>query len=527
VTPGKSYSPADILAIARRRRWYILAPFVAVSLGTAIVASYLPNRYRSETLILVVPQRVPETYVRSTVTARIEDRLQSISQQILSRSRLERIINDLGLYAEERKLMTMEDVVGRMRGDIQPIEVRGDSFRIAFVGDEPRTVTEVTQRLASLFIEENLRDREVLAEGSYEFLDSQLEDARRRLKEQEQQLEQYRRKFSGQLPSQVESNIQVIQNTQLQIQALNEAVARDRDHRLVIVRQVADLEAAASAAAAAPAPAVTAEAAVSAPLTGSAAQQLEQARLAQRQMQLRFTPEHPDLIRIARVITTLEEKAKEEARLAAEARGQTPDASLDPAEAARRNRLAESRAEVANIDQRLAQREAEIQQLRGVIREYQARVEAVPTRESELIELTRDYETLQNSYASLLAKKEDSKIAANLERRQVGEQFKVLDPARVPERPFSPNRQQLNLLGAIVGLGLGIGLAALLEVTDTSLKTDDDVVNALSLPVLALVPLIVSPRERKAVRRRTAMVIASSVTVVLAAVALLVWKLSF
>jgi len=151
----------------------------------------------------------------------------------------------------------------------------------------------------------------------------------------------------------------------------------------------------------------------------------------------------------------------------------------------------------------------------------------VPTRESELIELMRDYETLQNSYASLLAKKEDSKIAANLERRQVGEQFKVLDPARVPERPFSPNRQQLNLLGAIIGLGVGLGLAALLEVTDTSLKTDDDVVNALSLPVLALVPLIVSPRERKAVRRRTAMVIVSSVTVVLAAVALLVWKLSF
>ncbi len=131
----------------------------------------MPNRYRSETLILVVPQRVPESYVKSTVTARIEDRLQSISQQILSRTRLERIIQDFNLYATERRAGVMEDIVEQMRRDIDVQIVKGDAFRVSYTGDDPRTVMQVTERLASLFIEENLRDRAVLAEDSYQFLD--------------------------------------------------------------------------------------------------------------------------------------------------------------------------------------------------------------------------------------------------------------------------------------------------------------------------------------------------------------------
>ena len=162
-------------------------------LGTVVVAHYLPNRYRSETVILVVPQQVPESYVRSTVTSRIEDRLQSISQQILSRTRLERIIQDFNLYERERQMGIMEDVVERMRTrDIRVDTLKGDAFRIAFIGDNPMTVMRVTDRLASHFIDENLRDREILAQGTSQFLTVQLEDARRRLIEQEKKLEAYR-----------------------------------------------------------------------------------------------------------------------------------------------------------------------------------------------------------------------------------------------------------------------------------------------------------------------------------------------
>jgi len=495
VITKRQYGFSDLVAVARRRWWMVLLPCGLAGLGTAIATTYLPDRYRADTLILVVPQRVPETYVRSTVTARIEDRLQSISQQILSRTRLERIIDDLNLYPQERHTAIMEDVVEKMRRNIDVEIVKGDAFRVSFIGDEPRTVMKVTERLASLFIEENLRDREVLAEGSYEFLDSQLEESRRKLVEHEKKLEEYRRRYAGQLPNQVDANLQVIQNTQLQIQALNESMARDRDRRLIVERAIADGETA--DASGTPAPAANADA----PTPGSAAQQLQQAQEQLRQAELRLTPQHPDILRMRRAIALLTDKAAAEA--AARASGE-PVANENPAVAARRNRIAELKQEMAALDAQLAKKDGEEKRLRDVIATYQARVEAMPARESDLIELTRDYDTLQKLYASLLSKKEDSKIAANLERRQIGEQFKVLDPARVPERPFSPDRPRLNLLGAFAGLALGLGLALLLEVSDTTLKTDDDVMAALSLPVLSLVPRIVTSREQRRVRRQYA-----------------------
>src|SRR5262245_53506822 len=212
--PGKKYTPEDILQMAWRHKWLIAIPAIVIGFGAAGVSRYLPNQYRSETLILVVPQRVPESYVRSTVTTRIEDRLQSIAQQILSRTRLERIIQDFNLYAKERRTGIMEDVVEGMRKDIVVQVVKGDAFRVTYSGADPRTVMRVTERLASLFIEENLRDREVLAEGTNQFLEAQLDDARRRLIEQEKKLEAYRKRFSGELPSQLDSNLQAIQNQQ-------------------------------------------------------------------------------------------------------------------------------------------------------------------------------------------------------------------------------------------------------------------------------------------------------------------------
>ena len=493
--PKKQYGLSDVIAVVKRRCWLILLPCGLAGLGTAIATTYLPDRYRADTLILVVPQRVPESYVRSTVTARIEDRLQSISQQILSRTRLERIIDDLNLYSNERHTAIMEDLVEKMRHNIDVEIVKGDAFRVSFIGDEPRTVMKVTERLASLFIEENLRDREVLAEGSYEFLDSQLEESRRKLVEHEKKLEEYRRRYAGQLPNQVDSNLQVIQNTQLQIQALNESAARDRDRRLTVERAIADAEAA--EANGTPLPAI----ADAPPAPGSAAQQLQQAEEELRRAELRLTPEHPDILRMHRAIALLKQKATDEA-VARAAGESTPGES--PAVVTRRNRKKELQEEKTALDAQLAKKDDQEKQLRDVIATYQARVEAMPARESDLIELTRDYDTLQKLYANLLSKKEDSKIAANLERRQIGEQFKVLDPARVPERPFSPDRPRMNLLGALAGLALGIGLTLVLDVTDTTLKTDDDVMAALSLPVLSLVPRIVTSREHRRARQQSA-----------------------
>jgi len=226
VLPGQTFKLEDIGRILLHYRWLILLPF-AVGLAIApFIASRIPEVYKSETLIMVIPQRVPDTYVKSTVTASVEDRLPSISDQIMSRVRLESVIKDFGLYPEMRARAPMEDVVQRMRRDIgsPKIQAGAQSFRIGYQSEDPNTAQKVTARLATLFIDENSRDRENLAQSTNVFLESELEDAKRRLLEHEKKLEEYRRLHSGELPSQVESNLRAISTAQLQLQSVSESL---------------------------------------------------------------------------------------------------------------------------------------------------------------------------------------------------------------------------------------------------------------------------------------------------------------
>ena len=516
--PGKTYAPEDFVAIALRRKWAIILPFVIIAIGTVVVAHYLPNRYRSETVILVVPQQVPESYVRSTVTSKIEDRLQSISQQILSRTRLERIIQDFNLYERERQVGIMEDVVEKMRSrDIRVDTLKGDAFRIAFIGDNPVTVMRVTDRLASHFIDENLRDREILAQGTSQFLTVQLEDARRRLIEQEKKLEEYRLRHSGELPSQAAGNLQQVQNLQVQVQNVVESLNRDVDRKLIIERALADLKAADAQAVASATPAAPGDNSDQ-PVTV----QLAAAEKYLSELQLRLTPEHPDVIRLKRRITGLKQRAEAEALAAPLSPEST--APRTPAQILQRNRERALQLELESLDRQIANKRAEEQRLRGLAAGYQARIEAVPARETELTELMRDHETVQKMYTDLLAKNEESKIAANLERRQIGEQFKILDSARPAEKPFSPNRVQINLLGVVGGLMFGLALAGFLEYRDASFRSQDDVTIVLSLPVLAQIPLIATPLELLRVRRRRLIIAGAAVFAALAVTAAL-WRI--
>jgi polysaccharide chain length determinant protein (PEP-CTERM system associated) len=522
VIPGKQYTPELVLGIAWRRKWQILVPAVVIASIVAAATYNLPNLYRSDTLILVVPQRVPESYVRSTVTGNIEDRLRTISQQILSRTRLERIIQDFNLYAEERQTKIMEDVVNAMRDQIAIDIVRGDAFRVTFTGTEPRTTMQVTERLASLFIDENLRDREVLAEGTSQFLDSQLQDARRRLVENEQKLAQYRRQHDGQLPTQVEGNLQGLHNTEMQLQALLDSLNRDRDRHLVLERTLADLSNAE------PEPVPSTPPPVLRPgedpdAQVPAARQLETAEAALRGMLLRLTPEHPDVVRMRRTIAGLQTRVEAEANAAAA--GAVPvSAPANPAETARVNRLRDTQSELERVAREVQLKQEAETRLHGVITQYQQRIEAAPGRESELAELMRDYSTLQETYSSLLKKQQDSQISANLERRQIGEQFRVLDPAQFPEKPASPNRPLVYLMGLAGALAVGLVLAGGAEYLDRGLRSEEDVRLALGLPVLAAIPLI---PDAASSRRRRAKVAGSvaAVLVALGSVTSIAWRL--
>ncbi len=536
--PGKQYTPEVLLRIGWRRKWYILVPFVVIACATAVV-SPLPAQPVSIRDITCswCHSKFPEDYVQPTVTSRLEDRLSSINQQILSRTRLEQIVREFDLYAEERRDSIMEDVIEQMRtrdinveinaGAMDRRESTAPTFRISYTGTDARTTMRVTERLASLFIEENLRDREALAEGTNQFLDAQLQDARMRLIDQEKRLEEYRRKHAGELPSQLQTNIQAIQNLQLQIQTLNQSISQDRDRRLMLDRLVVDGETLASMAA--PPPASVLAQSDSAAASIPAAQQLDIARLQLRALELRLKPVHPDIVRLKRAVADLEKKAEKEAleRPVSPESEPVGPVGLTPLELARRARVADMKAEQEALDRRIVAKEAEEKRLRATLATYQTRISAVPARETDLVELTRDYETLKEVYTNLLANSENAKAASNLERRQIGEQFKVLDPARMPEKPISPNRIRINSMGAVAGLGLGLGLVLLLEYRDRTMRTEEDVVGALALPVLALVPQMIGRAERQhAVRRRRMLGAAVAAFVVVAGTAAVVaWRL--
>jgi polysaccharide chain length determinant protein (PEP-CTERM system associated) len=524
VLPGKKYTPEEIIRIAVRRKWLIILPLLVGTAAGVVVFRNMPKLYRSETLIMVVPQRIPDTYVKSTVTATVQDRLTSISDQIMSRSRLERIILDFDLYPELRAKGIMEDIVQRMRSDIKP-SVDGKeatSFRVSYVSRDPKTAQKVAERLASLYIDENMRDRENLAESTNQFLESQLDEAKRRLIEHEKKLEEYRRAHSGQLPSQLQANLQAIQNAQLQLQAVSESINRARERRLLLERQLADAQTL-------PLPIVQpgASATAAETLAPTAAQQLEAAEARLESIRLRYTADHPDVKSLERTIAELRIKADEEAKKPAPA----ADKPLSVAEVARQKRIRDLEADLAVIDRQVATALAEETRLKSVIADYQAKVDVVPSRESDLVELTRDYTTLQETYSSLLKKREESKLAANLERRQIGEQFKVLDPASLPEKPYNQNKRLAALGGAAIGgLALGLALVGLLEVRDSSFKSEEDVLRVLTLPVLALVPVMISESDRRVGRRRRKrrLVMAFAATFVLiVATAAVVWKLQF
>ncbi|HEY3383884.1 MAG TPA: XrtA system polysaccharide chain length determinant [Vicinamibacterales bacterium] len=517
--PGKKYTPEDILQLAWRRKWLIVLPFLVVSAGTAAVAWRLPDVYRSETLIAVVPQRVPDSYVKSTVTTKIEDRLASMNQKVLSRTSLERAILEFNLYPRERRLGLMEDVVERMRNDITiTITNKGEAFRVSYVNRDPRMAMRVVDRLSGWFVEESTSDRNLLAQNTTNFLGTQLADARRRLEEHERRLAEYKQKHSGELPSEIAGNLQILNNTQMQLQAIQQSMNQDKDRRFLLEKAIAELSHSQQIA-----PTVVVSGDDPTKVSGgNTAAQLEAAKAQLQLLQLRLKDDHPDVRGMKRTVRDLQ------AKLQAEALQQPLSPGVDarpasPEEANRVGRLKAAQTEMEMLDRQIATKLGEEKRLRGVLVTYQARVESTAGRESELTSLMRDYDTLRKNYDSLLAKQEDSKVAAALEERAIGEQFSTIDPARLPEKPISPNRPMIDLMGAVAGLGLGLGLVALLEYRDNSFRTDDEVVRLLALPVMAVIPLMLSREERRHQRRRALIVGSVTAVVVLGVAAGAVW----
>ena len=543
---GDQFSPEHYLRLIRHRKWLVLGTLVAVSAATAAIVKRLPNIYTSETLILVDPQKVPETYVKPTVSGDVRNRLGTLSQQILSATRLQHIIEALNLYPEERKRQAREDVINKMRADIS-VSVVSDfgggqdlqAFRIIYSGKESRLVAQVTNELASLFIEENLKAREQEATGTTEFLQDQLEETRKALEQQEAKLKDFKLKHIGEMPEQQSADLQILGQLQSQLQLEGDALSRAEQQKSYIQTMTAQA-----------APVVDLDEGrqqsgpkapdAKAPIAPKSTVSADRARLAA--LLSRYTPDHPDVRRLKKQIER-EEAHQASAAISVDT---TPVRVAGPAPpgASAGNPAAPTvaptvstapprpvsvfnpvlEAQLTALDNEIAKHKQEQDRLSKLVSGYQAKLNAIPVREQEITELVRDYEMSKAHYSQLLDKQLSAETATQLEIRQKGEKFEILDPAQAAEKPSRPNRALLDAGGGIGGLALGLMLAIGTELLGVSITSPQDIVAASGLAVLEVIPVIQTTTDRRRRRRGIVMAVASVTVAALVSGAVLYYR---
>ena len=489
--------------LALKHRWLLIIPF-CLALAIGIVLSFvLPKAYEASTLIFVRPQKVPSDYVQSIVTSDINSRINTISQQILSRTNLEKIINQFNMFmGSGQEDMFMEDKVASLRGRIA-VELQArdrrkeaDAFSISFTGTDPELVARVVNGLAALFIDENLRLREAQATGTSEFLDQQLETMRKRLETVEQKLREYRKNNMGELPEQLESNLRALDRLQMQLNERQETLRGARDRMVILENQI---KASRDLMRQGETVTVTEESGEAVTL-GQMKQQLVQ-------LQTTYTDRHPDVIRLKGRIAEMEAKINSGEIADAGSTSVQPSGSRTNSYAA--NLYNDQVRQRTELNLEIKNLNSDIAKINQQIKEYQQRVENTPRREEELLTFQRDYQNIQESYKSLLNRQLEAQIAVNMEKKQKGEQFQIVDRAQVPRNPVSPDMKKLFLITIAVGLGLGGGLIFLVEYFDSSFKRSEDVEKSLGINVLATIPKIYQTRDFRRKKMRKVMTVFS------------------
>nr|HDN01146.1 hypothetical protein [Deltaproteobacteria bacterium] len=482
------------LSLLFRRKWEIVFGMIPFLLAGVIYCLLATKIYSTSTTIVVVPQRVPEAYIRSTVTGDIDERIRGIWQKVTSRTSLERIIEQFDLYAEAREGLPMETVVEVMRSKIKidsPRTARTNAFILSYEGKDPIAVTRVVNALANMFIEENLKLRETQAKGTAEFLSEELEKVYSELKRREEALKEYKMEHMGELPEQRDSNLAMLQRLQEEVETLQENIRRAEDRKLLLQRQIAEERSNLSLAS---------------DLSGSqeggvtqAPTTLEGLRERLKSLRIRYTDTHPDVVSVRNLIAKLEKEQNMQspASDSEETEEEEESGAMVDAGSPANSVIVGLQYQVKGLDFDIkASREA-CDKIRKQIVVYQSRIENTPRREQELLDLSRDYENLRTSYENLLNRKIEAEQAAALERRQKGEQFRVIDPARVPETYIKPDVKKILAMALVLAAGAGLGLALGREYLSNVFYDPGDVKKALDIPVLACVPLLLTDAERR------------------------------
>jgi len=482
--PQREFTSAEYLAMLRRR-WVLILILAILGPPVGYGISYLlQNRYKSQTLVLIEPPNVSDNLVPQVDITSLGQRLASMQQQILSRSRLEQIVHQVALDSEGGNQESVEKLVDRLQDaiDVTPVRPMLESgardlpgFFVSVTLNDPGAAQKVCTAVTSMFIEENLRIQQQHAEQTTQFLSDQLVQAKTDLDAQDAKLAAFKSRYIGSLPDDEQTNLNLLTNLTSQLDATNQALARAQQDKSfaesMLTQQLAIWQASQS---------------------GHNPDALEsqlaamQAQLAS--LRLRYTDDYPDVIKARNDIAILQQRIAEATETKDAKSAPDPNKAAKPS--AEPAQVTQWRTQIHTAEQLIAEKTREQEAIKKQIALYQGRVQGSPVVEEQYKELTRGYQTALNSYNDLLKKRSESAMSGELSREQQTEQFVVLDPANLPDKPSFPKRPLFALGGLVGGLAIGCGLAFLLEMQDTSLRTERDVEYGLRLPVLAMVPTI-------------------------------------
>jgi polysaccharide chain length determinant protein (PEP-CTERM system associated) len=525
-TPRRALDLEDYIDIVRRHKGWIFGPFL-FTLVASVVGVYLyPDSYISQAVVKIVPQQLPQNLVQSAINQQMSDRINSMAQTILSRSVLTTIINSFGLYQRERSRMPIEDVVEQMKNaiQIQPVASstgtadRIPAFAVTFSYDNRLMAQRVVQDLVGRFIDENIRNRSNATFQTTQFMKDQLDDAKKQLDAAEDKLAAYRMQNNGRLPDQMDSNMRQLAALQSQASYLTARISSVNQEKLqmesnvrIFKDQLANLNKDASQLQNSP--------------DHKSPELLEAERdLNTSQDQLTTLRQHykdsfPDVqIAVARV-----EGARKKVQdiETADAAKKTDTAPITPAGQQTVRESRDIEASIRRFDSALEARDLDLQdntkQLKAVndaIKGFEGRMSTVPLGEKQYADLLRDRDLVKERFVDLSEKLGKAEIAQEMEGRKQGETLELLDPASLPTTPAEPKRPVVILVGAALGLVLGISIAGFREMKDTSLKNLKDVRAYTQMSILGSVPLL---ENDFVVRRRRRLAWLSWTTACLAA----------
>lgn len=486
--PFEPEAPANwryYLNVGIRCRWWLIASAILVWAFALMLSLWLPAKYRSETLVLVEPGGAPAQYVTPNLSLDLQQRLQSLAEQTLSRPRLVKLITDFHLYGHVDGGPVSDGVVKEMRGDIS-VELtkagtNGDisAFKIIYTGASPKTAQQVTSVLSSLFIEDSLDRQQRLSDDTTSFLSTQLEEARQDMTVQANLLRQFRSANLGELPEQRAANMQILAGLQDRLRSATESLHQAEKQKLYLGSMIGW-----NGTGEAPAT-------VSSPLD----EQIEKMKVELERLSTQYTPLHPDVVHLRDRIAAAENQKKALAAKDATGRPGRSAAIQDGPRAI--SPLAELQSQFKATELEITNRKQEIGELERQIELYQSRLNRAPITEQQVTEANRNFEQAQNHYEALLSKKQQSEMATDLSKKQQNAQFRILDPPTLPERPYWPNRLKFSAIGLFFGIVLGCAGIVLKEVFDARVLGEDDLVRWAQIPVLGIVPPLITNDEKK------------------------------